>query len=161
MDVITAACNVAEDYVGASGKGARALAVDIDKNPVTLSHELNETGGAKLGLRTAVKMTRRSRDLRILNAFAQECGCMVLALPEALQLEGSAAMQDLGHTAKEFADVVAEVSARIADGEISENDLRAIEREWGELVAAGQGMVARLRAKRDADSAARLRAVPR
>jgi hypothetical protein len=146
MDVITAAQNVAEDYKG----GARQLAVDIDKNPTSLSHELSETGGAKLGLRTAVKMTRRTGDLRILNAFASEAGCMVLPLPEALRVEGNSTMHDLSQVAQEFADVVREVTMTAADDTVSDNEMERVLREWGELLAAGQRAIAGLQAKNQA-----------
>jgi hypothetical protein len=145
MDVQTAAQNVAEDYRGAGGSGARALAADIGKNPTTFAHQLVEQGGAVLGLKTAVKMTQRSQDLRILNAFAAEVGCMVLHLPETLAVEGNPAMMDLGKMAKEFADVVQEVCATCSDGDVSANELARVEREWGEVVVAGQNVIAALR----------------
>jgi hypothetical protein len=151
MDVITAAANVAEDYKG----GARQLAHDIDRNATTFSHELNETGAAKLGLRTAVKMTMRSKDLRILNAFAAEVGQMCVPLPESLMVDGDMTMLDLGRVAKEFGDVVQEVSAAASDGEVTANELQRVERQWGELVAAGQRMLGHLRASHEQTKAAR------
>lgn len=155
MSVMDAARNVAEDYPG----GASALAPRIDKNPTTLNHELHETGAAKLGLTTAVKMTRRTGDLRILNAFAAEAGCLVLALPEALQVEGSETMHDLGLLAKEFSDVVQEVMAACADGEVTANELVRVRRQWAELVAAGQRMLHGVHVKHEASKPGALRAV--
>ncbi|WP_298929163.1 phage regulatory CII family protein [uncultured Ramlibacter sp.] len=153
MDVQTAAQNVAEDYKGAGGSGAKALAADIDKNGTTFAHQLSETGGAVLGLRTAVKMTLRSKDLRILNAFASEAGCMVFPLPETLKVEGNGTMQDLGDTVREFGEVIQEISADSVDGEFSANEVQRIERAWGEHIAAGQRMIANIRAKHDAGKA--------
>jgi hypothetical protein len=146
MDVQTAAQNVAEDYKG----GARQLAHDIDKNATTFAHQLSETGPAVLGLRTAVKMTKRSKDLRILNAFAEECGCMVLPLPEALMSDDSAVMQGLGVLAKEFSDVVQEICASSADDDINDNEMARAEKEWGQVVAAGQRVLGAMRAKNQA-----------
>lgn len=146
MDVLTAAQNVAEDYRG----GARQLAQDIDRNPTTFSHEVSETGSAKLGLKTAVKMSLRAKDFRILYAFAAECGHMCVPLPESLSVEGDMTMQRLGLVAKEFADVVQEVSGSVADDKVSANELARIERQWGELVAAGQQLLAHIRAKHEA-----------
>lgn len=140
MDVITAAQNVAEDYVGASGRGAVALAKDIDKNPTTLAHQLTETGSAVLGLRTAVKMTKRSRDLRILLAFAAECGQMCVPLPDALDVEGEDCMKRLSETSREFAELCQEVCADLSDGKISDNELARINRSIGELLAAVQAL---------------------
>lgn len=156
MSVIDAARNVADDFPG----GAKALAQRIDKNPFSLMHELSGTGTAKLGLLDSVKITRASRDLRILNAFADEFGCVVLPLPEALQADGSDSMQHLSVLAKEFGDVVQEVSASHADGDISANEMARIERQWSELVAAGQRLVAQLRSKHEESKPAHLRQVP-
>jgi hypothetical protein len=158
MNVIDAARNVAEDYEG----GASALALRIDKNPTTLLHELNETGTAKLGLVTAVKMSARAKDPRILNAFALQLGYMVLPLPEALAVEGNETMQDLAHVAKEFAEVIQEVTSSYADdGRISENELAKIEKQFGELLASGQSMLARIRASHEQARPAHLREVAR
>lgn len=144
-DVMHAANNVAEDFPG----GATALALAIDKNPNTLHHELAEHGTAKLGLRTAVKMTRRAKDARILNAFAASCGYMVLPMPEVLDLAGDDAMRRLSETAKEFSDLVQVVAGSLGDG-ISANELTRIRREYGELMVAGQQLMALLEAQHQA-----------
>lgn len=132
MDVMTAAFNVAHDYPG----GARKLATDIGENPNTFSHALTETAGAALRVKSAVKMTLRSRDLRILQAFAAECGQMVTPLPAALDLAGGDCMRALADTSKEFNDLVQEVCRSLSDdGKISANELQRIDREAGELYA--------------------------
>lgn len=146
MNVMDAARNVAEDYPG----GATSLAPRIDKNPTTLNHELHETGAAKLGLVTAVKITSRTKDLRILNAFAAEVGCMVLPLPIAQTADSAKAMADLAAMAKEFSDVVMATSAACADGRVTDNELHGVERQAGELVAAVQAMLASLQAMNEA-----------
>jgi hypothetical protein len=155
MDVLTAAQNVAEDFKG----GARALALAIDRNPVTFSHEVSETGTAKLGLRTAVKMTIRSKDPRILNAFAAECGYMVLPLPEGMAVEGDEAMQLMAKAVAEFNDVAQEYLSGGADGEWTGNELSRLERQHGELVAASQRLVAHARAKHEAAKPSHIRSV--
>lgn len=156
MDVMTAAANVAEDF---KPGGASGLAALIDRNPTTFSHELNETGSAKLGLRTAVKMTKRSKDLRILYAFAADNGQMCVPLPSSLLVDGDMTMQDLARVAKEFGDVVHEVSSAAADGDVTANELERVERQWGELIAAGQQLLAHMRAKHEAGKPAVLRVV--
>jgi hypothetical protein len=138
MDVHTAAQNVAEDYRG----GARALAVDIGKNPTSLAHELTRTGSAKLGLHDAVKMTIRSKDLRILNAFAGACGCMVLPLPEAMAVEGDDAMHMVSKLMAELNDTVQAYVAAVADGQVTGNEVAHIKRQGGELQQALQQLVA-------------------
>ncbi len=143
MDLMTAAQNVAEDYKG----GARQLAADIDKNSTTFSHELNETGGAKLGLRTALKMSMRTRDLRILHAFCGQLGQMCIPLPESLNLQGQDCMVKLSECAKEFADVCQELTLDLSDDTINDNEMARIEREGGQLIAAVHTLMEAARAK--------------
>lgn len=154
QSIMDAARNLVED-----NGGVRALAPRIDKNETTLAHELTETGSAKLGLVTAVKLSKRTGDLRILNAIAAEMGCMVLVLPDALRVEGDATMHNLAAVAKEFSEVVGQVSASCGDGQITENELKRIEREWGELLAAGQQLMAGLRAQHESEKPESLRVV--
>lgn len=148
--VLYAACNQAEDFPG----GISGMAAAIGKNKFSLAHELSCTGTAKLGLRDAVKMDKRSGAYRILDAYAAECGRITVPLPEALA-HGDSDMLNLGQVAKEFSDLVKEVTTRAADGDISANDLERIQREWAELVSAGQQMLLQLRAKHEADKAGR------
>jgi hypothetical protein len=149
--VLYAAENMAEDFPG----GARALGVAIGENPGSFTHAVYRNGTAKLGLFTAVKMSRRARDPRVLNAFAAVMGYLPpLPMPEALDVPGDAAMGQVAVLAKEFSDVVREISTRVGDG-ISANDVAAIRREWSELMAAGQKALGMLEAMHVADEAAR------
>lgn len=157
MDVMHAAFNVGEDY---RPGGARGLANALGENPNTFSHALTGTAGAKLGLKTAVKMTRLTGDLRILLAFAAECGQMCVPLPQALDLEGSDCMRALAQTSKEFNDVVSEVCTALSDdGRVSANELERIDREGGELLAQLQRLLATVRARHLAGQPAALREV--
>lgn len=149
--VLFAACNQAEDFPG----GISGMAAAIGKNKFSLAHELSCTGTAKLGLLDAVKMDRRAGTYCILDAYAAECGRLTVPLPQMLSAAGDDSMLDLGRVAKEFADLVKEVTTRASDDDISDNDLEALEREWSELVAAGQQMMRRLRARHEADQARR------
>ena len=133
-----AALNVAEDFKG----GASALARAIDKNHWTFLHELKETGSAKLGLMTALKMTRRTGDLRVLLAFAAECGQMCLPLPDSLEQSGDECMSALSSLVRESGDVCQELCKALGtDGDINDNELASIQREGGELMAALQKLM--------------------
>ena len=133
MSVTDAALNVAEDFAG----GASALARAIDKNHWTFLHELKGAGAAKLGLATAVKMTRRTDDLRILQAFAAECGQMCVPLPDALEHSSDECMMAVSAMVRESSDVCQEICKSLGDdGVITDNELARIQRECGELVAA-------------------------
>lgn len=138
MSVMDAALNVAEDFQG----GASALARAIDKNHWTFLHELNETGSAKLGLLTALKMTRRTGDLRILLAFAAECGQMCLPLPDSLAQSGDECMSALSGVMRESSETCQVLCKALGtDGDINDNELDEIRREAGQLMAAVQRLL--------------------
>ena len=143
--VLDAAHHLVQAYPG----GAEALAPRMNKNATTLRHEVNRTGQAKLGLADAVSLSVLTGDLRILSAFASELGCMVTPLPASLGGDETA-MHRVALLAKEFGEVVATVTEATADGRISANELANIERNWEELMAAGQALVGHLRAKHEA-----------
>lgn len=133
MNVIDAAYNVVHDYPG----GAESLAPRLaKKSPTTLSHEVARLGTAKLGLETAVEMSVKTGDMRILDAFAGQCGRMTLPLPSVLLAGGENVLARLGDVLRESSDLVREVSEDIADGEISRNECTRIGREVGEQIAA-------------------------
>ena len=133
-----AALNVAEDFPG----GASALARAIDKNHWTFLHELKGTGSAKLGLLTALKMTRRTGDLRILLTFAAEFGQMCLPLPESLQGSGDECMSALAAMVRESSETTQVMcNALGTEGDINDNELADIHREAGELIAAVQKLL--------------------
>lgn len=138
--VLHAAANTADDFPG----GITGMAAAIGKNKFSLAHELACTGTAKLGLIDALKMIKRSGDWRILNAAAEQCGGLFVPVPAAVTAAGCT-FQDMGAMAGEFAQLVRQVSTRAADGEICDNDMAVIERDWSELVAAGQVLMANLR----------------
>lgn len=140
--VLDAAYQLVRDYPG----GTESLGPRIPKNATTLRHEVNGTGSAKFALVDAVTVTVLSKDLRILNAFAAECDCLVLPMPAALASDSSA-MQRVATLAREFGDVVGEVTEAAADGAISANELGRIRSEWADLVAAGQALLSHLEAK--------------
>ena len=132
LDLRDVAFNVVHDYDG----GAPSLAPRINKNPTTLAHELNGTGAAKLGLLDAEKITLRTHDLRILEAFAGNCGQMLVPLPETIQLHTDDCMLKLAGSAREFGELCKEVAEDLADGSISDNELARIDRDTGDLIAS-------------------------
>lgn len=131
MSVLDAAYNVVHDHPG----GACALAPRLGKRADVLSHEVKAHGSAKFGLVDAVKVTELTGDLRILQAFATQCGQVCVPLPDGFVASGNQVLEALGKTSKEFADLCTEVCADMADGSISDNELARIERESGELIA--------------------------
>jgi hypothetical protein len=132
MDLRDVAANVVHDYPG----GSPSLAPRIGKNATTLAHEVHGTGAAKLGLLDAEKITLRTGDLRILEAFALNCGQMLIPLPQSSDQPVDDCMARLATTAREFGDLCTEVAADLVDGSISDNELARIDRECGELMSS-------------------------
>lgn len=146
MNVLDAAARTVRDYPG----GSLSLAPRLGKRPGTLSHEVNppEGGSAKLGLLDAIDIIKMSRDYRIIHATCAELGGMFIKLPVIDDAQGDPGSR-MAAVAKEFADLMGEVCTSSADGEISDNDIKRIEREWAELMAAGQVLLAYLQARNE------------
>lgn len=140
MNVLDAAYHTVHDYPG----GAEALAVRLgNKRGTSLSHEVRPPAGstAKLGLLTAVEIMELSGDLRVLNAICARLNCAPpVPLPVAGEEEGCAAAL-AAEVARDFAELMGEVARDVADSVITDNELRRLERCFGELVAAGQRML--------------------
>lgn len=151
-EILDAALAVVHDYPG----GATSLAPRLGKHPATLSHEVANRPGSKLGLVDAAKITALTGDLRMLNAFAALAGCMVLPLPAHAEAPaGAEAMHHLARLAKEFGDVARVFAESVADGDVSANELASLHREVGELVVTAQAAMAHAQAVHDAGVARR------
>lgn len=139
MSPLDAARHTAEDYVHSQGPG---MALALGKSWETLRKELAGAPNFKFGLADAVKMMTRSGDFRIADAIEAELGRFALPLPTLPgDVPDEALATHLGMVSKEFGEVVLEVSSRAADGEISDRDVRAVQEQWGQLVAAGDALM--------------------
>lgn len=150
MDLRDVAYDVVRDYPG----GAASLAPRLGKSSTALSHEVNGTGTAKLGLLDAEKITHRTGDMRILEAWAGNCGQMLVPLP-GVELATDDCMLRLADSAREFGDLCREVASDLADGVISDNELGRIDKECGQLIASVHALRESLAARNQATKAAR------
>jgi hypothetical protein len=142
MDIMDAAYNLVHDYPG----GAGSLAPRLGKSPTTLSHEVTETGTAKLGWRTVVKASVLAQNRVCLNAFAFQMQCSVLPWPESIANDEGTLM-GVSTTVDSVAAYVREVARSTHDDEVSDNELQAVNARLGELMAAVQnlqGIVSRM-----------------
>jgi len=155
MSLLDSAYDLVHDYPG----GAPALGARMKKNATTLSHEVKGEGTAKLGLMDAKKMSDLSGDLRILQAWAVDAGQLLIPLP-CVDDPGDQCLAQLSRSAKEFSDLVAEVSTDLADGTISDNELARIEREAGELIANVHALMGAVRQRNQACKPLSQREVP-
>ena len=123
--------------------GIEAWAIRTGKNPASSRHELAGTSGYKLGLEDAELLTqfaieqKAENPLQILHTMAANCGAMVVELP-GLYESGGSTMADLAGAAREFAEFVATAAGASADGRVTANELRDVDRELGELIGCAQ-----------------------
>lgn len=142
MNVLDAAYNVVHDQPG----GASPLSVRLGKGQHVLGAELAGRGSAKLGLVDSVKISQMTGDLRILFAFAEECGQLCVPLPQVVDVGGGDVLRALAEASREFAELCTEVCSSMTDGRISDNELDRFERERGELMAGLHCLGERMRA---------------
>lgn len=132
--------------------GVDAVALRLGKSPSTLEKELRGAPGYKLGFEDAHEIMVICRDvgsdhaLDGFNAQADGLGAVVTMLPEGV-CPGSCTGGMVAKLMREFSDVIASVGESMSDGIITPNELRKIEAQWGEVVAAGQDLLRGLSAK--------------
>lgn len=155
MSLLDAAYDVVHEYPG----GAAALAVRMKKSYTTLCHEVTATGSAKLGLLDAKKISDFSGDMRILQAWAGEAGQMLVPLP-VLGDGSDECLARAADAAKEFSDLLGVVSAGLADGTVSDNELDRVQREATQLFAAVHALLASVQQRNLASKPPHERQVP-
>jgi hypothetical protein len=139
MNLLDAARSLVRRFPG----GIEAVAVRLDKNPSTLRHEVAGSDAYKLGIQDAELLTQMAIEqgvdnpMQILNIMATNCGALVVPLP-GLQRGPASTFEDLAGAAKEFADFIAATSSAVADGKVSGNELREVDRELAELIGRVQ-----------------------
>lgn len=138
LSLIDAAYHTVHAYPG----GAEALAPRLypKKAPITLNHELRPPEGstAKLGLETAAQIVDLTGNASIVHAFAARAGGLFVPLPYADDESRATVLAGVGVMAREFSDLVGTITTSAADGSISLNELRRIERDAIELMKATQ-----------------------
>jgi hypothetical protein len=158
MNRRAAAMLLANRYPG----GLDALAPQLGKRPDTLRKELTGAPAYKWGADDEELMISLclaagvSDPLAPITAAAANAGALLIPLPQ--HASGAAdSFRCLADTAREFSEFVASVADAEADGRVTANELKRVERELGELVSRGQDCVARLRKIHEEGKPAHLR----
>ena len=147
MNVLDAARNLARSLPG----GVEAIAHRLGKRPDTLRHELIAQGFAKLGLEDADAIGALAREARspnrtmIVNALAATVGGVVVLLPDSDAMDGDT-FAALAQTAREFGEFITSVAEAAADGKVTANELKRVDKELGDMISRAQGMRQRLAA---------------
>lgn len=140
--------------------GAAKVAEHLGKSGHTLTKELDPNFvGGKLGLLDALTIVQATRDLRILQAFADECGCAVMPLPQLAGEVDDDTMRHVGTLVTEFGDVLRDVGAATADGRVTDNEMERVQRQALELQAALMRLLSHVARMNERTRPAPLRAV--
>ena len=119
------------------GRVAKVLAAEIGLSHQTLLNKVSLTNGSHfLRLTEAVALMKAAKDVRILEAVAAEMGGQYLPALDAEEGVDAALMSDLAMMTAQFGELVREVAADLADGVVSDNELKSIESEATRLKRA-------------------------
>lgn len=141
-NVLDAAYVTGRDYPG----GATALGHRLGRP--FLRDELNPNRPPNLWLATAVDMMVASGDCRILYAMCAEVGHYpAVPMPEALLGGESPCLKQMSAVVQEASDVTQATVAALADGQVSDNERREVDRQCRELIAAVMGLMRAVEAK--------------
>lgn len=135
--------------------GRDAVALRRGKSSEVLRKELAGAPGFKLGVVDACAISSMCAEVgsehatAYANAVASHCGGLVTLQPKSGD-DGADLVQRTSVAVKEVAEVMSQVAVRAADGEVSLNDLRVIEKEAAEATAAIQEVTRAARAAYEA-----------
>lgn len=152
MSLLDAARRTVRHYPG----GLDAMAVRLQKQPGTLERELRGTPGYKLGAVDALEIAVLAQEqggehaLAYPNTVADALGALLVLLPRDGNVRAASA-QDVARLMQECAEVVMAVAQVEADGRITPRELADLQRQWADVVAAGQVLLRNMHARHDAD----------
>lgn len=116
--------------------GVAVLAGFLGCSEHSLQHKVSPSyPGAHCSPEELVTICEVTGDLGPLQAQAARLGQMLLPMPSVAGMDGDLALQ-LASACKEFGEMVTEISADLADGKVTPNEQRRIEREAAELIAS-------------------------
>jgi hypothetical protein len=92
-------------------------------------------------------MTDMSGDLGILHAWANHTGNMLVPLPVQGDMDEADTLVRLGAAIREFGQYTESVGKSLADKRLTDNELKRIDRECGELISALNSVRFSLKAK--------------
>lgn len=129
LSVRDAAFHVVHSYPG----GAAALATRMGLSYGVLCHKVkpNYESRHHMTLEESVKVQQLTGDHRILYAMARELDHVAIRVDS---IEGDAVHADITKTVKEFADYLQSVTVAVSDDKVTDNELRDVDQQLGELI---------------------------
>ena len=152
MDLLDSLRRAVRHYPG----GTDAVAARLGKSPSTLEKELRGAPQYKMGAVDAAESAAMCVELGSAHGVeyptrvAEAVGGMLVLLPRDGNVR-SASARDVALLMRECAEVVMAVANVEADGRITRRELEDLERQWADVVGAGQVLLRNMRARHDAD----------
>lgn len=139
MNIQDAAHRIGHEYPG----GAVALAHRMGIGPVVFNSKLNpNTLTHHLTLAEAQRMQQLTGRTDILEAMADELGYVIVKIPEcANDIDIAKATR---RAVVEFGQWMEEIDKSLEDGSVTQNELKAIEKELVEMMSQAQHLTAAL-----------------
>lgn len=139
MNILDAAHRIGHEYPG----GAVALAHRMGIGPVVFNSKLNpNTVTHHLGLAEAQRMQLLTGRIDILSAMADELGYVIVKIPDcAHDVDIAKATRK---AVVEFGEWMNQIDRSLDDGQVSQNELKAIEKELVDMMAQAQRLTAAL-----------------
>lgn len=139
MNIQDAAHRIGHEYPG----GAVALAHRMGIGPVVFNSKLNpNTLTHHLTLAEAQRMQQLAGRTDILEAMADELGYVIVKIPEcANDIDIAKATR---RAVVEFGQWMEEIDKSLEDGSVTQNELKAIEKELVEMMSQAQHLTAAL-----------------
>lgn len=151
-----AAFNTATDYPG----GARALGAVIGVNGSVLAHKVSLTDKRnQLTVPQARKIMLATNDYRMLHGLAADLDHTCLQMVGA-QMDHNCMLRSISDTAREFGAFLTSVTESVSDGVVTQNELRRIDLDLGEMVASAntlRALCAQLQKRKESKPIRRLR----
>lgn len=130
-----AAFNTVADYPG----GAKALGPVVGMNGSVLAHKTSLTDhDNQLTVPQARKLMQATGDCRMLHALAADLDHLCVQVKHMPQ--SGCLHKRIADTAREFGEFIAAVSEASSDNDITPNEMRAIDKELGEMVARANAL---------------------
>lgn len=138
MNITDALYRAAHDYPG----GIEALAVRMRISPSSLAHKVSPNyPGAHCSPGEMAQICEFTSDHSPLQALAGQLGYQLLPIVQQGEVDSEFTLR-LARTVKEFGEFISEISTDLADGKVTDNELKRIERELADMVAASQALYA-------------------
>lgn len=150
MNITDALYRAAHQYPG----GLEALALRMGISSSSLAHKVSPTyPGAHCSPQEMAAIMEFTDDHGALQALAGRMRYMLLPMVPEGEIDGQFA-QRLAGTVKEFSEFITEISQDLADGRVTDNELKRIERELADLTREASALYAlAARVNRDAKPA--------